>query len=135
MRADRIITHEDYQSRVPMYTFLAQRWVQQGQQSIPPDVDAPRVGELDAYINQGRWVVDCPNCSGAVCASKMDPWFFCIYCGVGVYDVKFPPDAAAIEAVLLKRPEHDGWFARSRNWRPSETVAGLRRENAERGIS
>jgi hypothetical protein len=90
------------------------------------------VGTVWARINHGRWIADCPHCSGALVVSRTDPYFWCPACRMaqsGWQAVKFPGEADEIEAVLMKRPDK-----RTRNWYPGETVEALERENAEHGI-
>ena len=99
----------------------------------------PRVDRgAQAYINHGRWVVDCPNpgCAGAELVHPDDSRLFCASCyndyvGGAFVKVKMPPAAKKkrIEAVLGKRPA-----AANRNWFPKETVADLERENREHEI-
>lgn len=108
---------------------------------------------LNARMNHGRWIVDCPNpeCRGAELARPGEP-FVCSDChiqeaieqgGVAgastrarqiaesrgeVYALHFPADKAAIEAALRPRP------LESMNWTPGESQDLLRRENAAHGI-
>ncbi len=90
-----------------------------------------------AYINYGRWVVDCPYCGAALPASKNVRAFWCPECGLeplhgyGVR-VRFPPDSTMriIETILCMRP-----LARNRNWRPNESLAQLARENLDHGCT
>lgn len=102
---------------------------------LPPEslVAEPAVA---AYVNHGRWVVDCPFCPGALVASFLDQRFLCATCfngsvGGAMVAVTFPDDYGAIEAELLKRPNEI-----NRNWRPGETVADLvaEREASENGL-
>lgn len=94
----------------------------------------PRVwqsaGVALARINWGRWIADCPVCSGAMVVSRKDPWFWCPECGQsGWRQVEFPENADEIEEILVKRPDK-----RVRNWFPGETVAQLEAENSGHGI-
>lgn len=89
-----------------------------------------------AYVNHGRWCVDCPfGCGSAQYASRADRRFFCIECGndstSGWVTVIWPAplDIAAIEAALGVRPQ-----VATRNWQPGETVADLLAENQARGL-
>jgi len=90
--------------------------------------DTP-VGSVQAYVNHGRWVADCPMlaCYGARMVSDTHP-MQCGSCGGGPYRVLFPQQRAAIEAVLLKRPDD-----RNQNW-AGETLAALRAENRAHGV-
>jgi len=98
----------------------------------PPVVNCQ--GEpVQAYVNWGRWVADCPHCrGGAMVVSRVDPVFWCVKCGMRGHpwrSVAFPGNADDIEALLVMRPD-----MANRNWRPGETVDGLRRENIEHDV-
>jgi hypothetical protein len=80
---------------------------------------------LAAYLNHGRWVVDCPACPSAALAGAT---FACEDCGYGPEAVQMPAEAADVEDAVRPRP------LRNRNWRPTETVADLEAENAEHGL-
>lgn len=81
---------------------------------------------VDAYINHGRWVIDCPNCNGGILAVANEVQ--CKECG-RTYKAKFPSDREQAEHVLAQRP------VANQNWLPdSETVSDLKAENALRGI-
>ena len=89
---------------------------------------------LAARVNHGRWLVDCPDCSGAELLSDTGE-FYCLSCGnIGVggafRTVLVPRGAqrAKIEALLEVRPTIN------RNWEPDETVAFLVAENEERKL-
>lgn len=95
--------------------------------SLPP---------VQARIDQGRWLADCPNsyCTNAHMIDLDDPRFFCTACGNQAaggewLHVEFPPDRAAIERTLLRRPRPE-----NRNWRTGESLSDLRRENREHGL-
>jgi hypothetical protein len=100
----------------------------------------------EAYVNHGRWMVDCPwGCRSAQHASKSDHRFFCVECDSGATKawchVTWPSDleVAAIEAALGLRPD-----VTKRNWlTPAmraeygldpETAADLSRENKDAGL-
>ena len=53
------------------------------QAEIKPPPLAASKGELQARINQGRWLVDCPvpGCGNAIIASYREPFFWCWNCG------------------------------------------------------
>jgi hypothetical protein len=93
---------------------------------------------IDAYVDGSRWVADCPNplCTGAEVVNFETGLFFCCECrnahvNHDYIKVRFPNEDVrqSIEAALLERPD---W--RVRGWRPTETVAGLKRENKEHGL-
>jgi hypothetical protein len=96
---------------------------------------------VDAYLNHGRWIADCPleregqPCGGAECVTEDDKVFFCLSCGnaqVGgnFLKVRFPPKNSRnkIEKSLAMRPES------LRNWNPGETPAKIAEENRQHGI-
>jgi hypothetical protein len=83
-----------------------------------------------AEVNHGRWIAKCPfGCGGAEMVDFDRPSFFCCGCrNTPTFNrpviVVVPENREAIEAVLLKRPEHP-----NRNWRPGETLDDLIAEN------
>lgn len=95
--------------------------------------------KLHPHVSDGRWVVDCP-CGSAGLASHEWGVGICADCGT-IHPVAFPRDRAAVEAVLLARPvvttrhyfPHADTAAR-RGLAKGETLAGLRKENAARGL-
>jgi hypothetical protein len=79
--------------------------------------------QLVAYVNHGRWVVDCP-CGAGVAVDQAAP-ACCFQCG-GVYPrILWPAERElqAIEALLQERPR------KNQNWEPGETPDKLRAEN------
>lgn len=102
----------------------------------PPDPPASPTREpLEARIESGAWLVECPGCHDAFMVDDQDLLFNCVGCGSmgGWHPVVMPAERAEIEAVLLLRPgfRHN---APNRNWIPGETVEDLKRENLEHGI-
>lgn len=82
-----------------------------------------------AYINHGRWVVDClnPHCRGAELVHLSRPLFFCGSClndwvGGALVPIKMPTkqDADLITTILESRP-----LSQTQNWSPSETIESL----------
>lgn len=103
-------------------------------QPPPPSFDFRPQGEVLAYVNHGRWVADCPFCSGAMLVSPRDPLFWCVYCRMEANNdwpmaCVFPLNRADIEQTLLMRPA-----LRNRNWFPEETVDRLVRENLDHQV-
>lgn len=88
---------------------------------------------IDAYMNHGRWVADCPaeGCGfSALAGSHLD-------CPAhDVVRVVWPTDLEReeIEAELNLRPVDPLVGAKHANWRPGETVESLRAENVEHGV-
>jgi len=94
----------------------------------------------NAYINHGRWVVNCPDpeCAGAEVVDPSDPVFMCLSCGnlknkdiegrIRLYSVRFPHNKLQIEKALLERKDPC-----VRNWHTEETVDKLKQENKAHG--
>lgn len=137
-KGQKIITHEDY-FRKPYMDFIAGRYRQSKGGKLPPVPQAAGLPVALAYINHGRWVVECPlGCGDAklvtdvmprryICTDAMCP-------GDGWYHVRMPAARAEIEAELLKRPARRPDVAVTRNWLPGETVDDLKDQNRARGI-
>lgn len=96
----------------------------------PGLADAPPV---EARVNFGRWIADCPNdaCVGAELVSFDRPTFFCCACrnaaaGNQALAVAAPGPQKRheVESCLRARPRVE-----NRNWWHGETVAELRDEN------
>ena len=128
-----ILEHEAWQGD-PYRLFVLKAWVRNGQKGWPPAWDQA-TGTIDAYINHGRWIAECPCGDGfAIVPSKADPYFFCPRCANAStndskpFRVAYPANADAIEAVLMRRPEEH------RNWLPGEPLASLIRENSANGL-
>lgn len=101
-----------------------------------PGIDQVSGGPLPAVVNENRWIVHCPTCSGAEFAWKQWPLFMCATCWNGGNEqpytfrpVKFPRNMAAIERVLMARPN-----PANRNWLPGEGVSFLEFENEAHGL-
>lgn len=90
----------------------------------------PEAG-IEAYVNHGRWIAECPDCHGAQLACRTDPRFMCNECGnvaVGKLwrPVIWPANAQGIENLLQGRP------TANQNWYPDESKTGLAIENLMR---
>jgi hypothetical protein len=81
---------------------------------------------LYARIEQNRWIVDCPYCSGAELVDPAYSYFACCSCESPVRVVIFPLGRGVIEALLTLRPD-----PLTRNWAEPETVNALVAENKE----
>jgi hypothetical protein len=84
---------------------------------------------LAAFVNEGRWIVSCPECNGAQLAALSDPRFMCVNCGNAKNGGKwrpvvYPSGLAEIVAALDLRSDPV-----DQNWLPGETVAALLVEN------
>jgi hypothetical protein len=98
---------------------------------------AAAVPPVVAYVNHGRWVVDC-ECgdAGVVDPAWPDRGFFCFGCYNIIHTglprrVTYPMDGVRylVEGLLLLRPD-----PATRNWSPAETVGDLTIENIAHGL-
>jgi hypothetical protein len=103
-------------------------------------------GTLQAYVNRGRWVADCLNCSNGILIHPEWPEASCL--GTGCFyvftSIAVPTEWRRIEAVLLKRPmryqhwlcaaQRTKWFGRGTTL-PDETVDELTAENEDKARS
>ena len=130
-----IVRHEDWQ-RVPLRDFLYTHFLKGGGDPGLFTINARPVGQVRAFIDEGRWIAICPTpgCTNAICASDKDPIFWCIECGNeenggAPYKVAFPEPAkrAWIETLLLEKPEPKPFAAPRRKWLPEWDQARLRR--------
>ena len=135
--ADYIVHHE-HQQRVGLPQFIQEFWGRYKFGRLPPVNNIQ--GSVAAYINDGRWVAECPaGCGGALVVSDQQAIFICADCGSpengnNWYAVVFPAAKVQIEQVLLQRPTRAPDRAHFRHWLPGETVADLKRQNRERGL-
>jgi hypothetical protein len=101
---------------------------------------------IDAYMNHGRWVADCPagnetqletfTCGTCGYSALVDTGHAYIEClAHGWHSVRFPAERKEIEAVLRERPVDELTGAKHANWRPGETVESLRAENVGHGVN
>ena len=90
---------------------------------------------IQARVNHGRWIGDCPFCAGAEFVWFQTPsWFFCLSCrnekaGGKWLPINVPTNYQKIEKLLSIRPRQN------QNWEPGETLAQIKRENKEYGIA
>jgi hypothetical protein len=78
--------------------------------------------DVYAYINQGRWVVDCV-CNGAGLTSPEFGVTCCFDCGRVYTSVVFPGNRGNIEKLLVLRKEKE-----RRNWNRGESLADIEAE-------
>lgn len=83
-----------------------------------------------AYVNNGRWVADCPDCNSALDLAEGQDRFICGECDNTLLDgwarkLVWPERQPEIEAALSARK-----LTANRNWWPWETVDDLTAENA-----
>ncbi len=91
---------------------------------------------MNAWLNHGRWVVDCSadDCEAVLfadraaceCRDQSVCEHPAIPCGSPIV-ATFPADRSDIDGVMCQRPR------RNRNWE-TETVAELKRENLLHGV-
>ena len=90
---------------------------------------------MKAYINWGRWVVDCA-CYSAELLEDYPDEVVCHACGTAI-SMEYPENTSEIEAVLSVRPPvriGSQWAKMHENWEPGETIEDLLRENTENGM-
>lgn len=83
-----------------------------------------------ARANHGRWVCECarPYCRNAWQVVPGETQWQCNLCGATTL-VQWPPDPAAVEYLLLLRPD-----PATRNWEPDEPLEKLLVENVQNGL-
>jgi len=71
---------------------------------LPTISDWTPTETVEAYINDGRWIAECPHhCGGAELVDPDWPFFVCSAgCGGGPYEVVFPKQRAKVEAAYIK---------------------------------
>ncbi len=98
---------------------------------VPPYEDTSGQS-VAAYVNQGRWVADCPHGDGGALVIDIHVLrFICPRCANWRVDGKWhevilPEDFHEIERLLELRPD-----LMTRNWRSPESVADLLQENLD----
>lgn len=104
--------------------------------TAPPLDEVDMAGEpIPCEVNHGRWIWRCPcRPDGGGVAWLALPLGWCPRCANGDVGgrwraLRFPDERAEIERVLGLRAAVE-----TRNWRPSETVADLERENSAHGM-
>lgn len=130
-----IRTHRDYQL-APLRQFVQGVYRSRRQHCLIPDTVASGP-VVQARINHGNWIADCPDpdCAGAELVDPDDLRFWCCSCSMANLDGQWLPvqmtaQRAQLEAELRKRPRRQ-----IQNWAPGESLADLRRENAENGVT
>lgn len=155
---DRIITAKDYAIQDNCKTVrehIEKIMSKMGKRYDTPFNGQPKGKPVAAEINFGRWIANCPDCSGAEDVDPSEPIFYCFSCGNFSNNgrprsVIFPPpkERKAIEAEILKRPVKIRGGANelerlvnaipeitteegvlSRSWLPGETLEEIKRQN------
>ena len=131
---DKILKAKDVQNAgVAEFTerVLSRRW---NAQPVPQEIAKTPIAE--AEINQGRWIVPCPFCTGAEMLDPDDLRFFCLSCynkAVGGKWIRVavpkPEQTKEIETELMKRGNPE-----NRNWTIKESVSDLKKENKKQGV-
>lgn len=91
---------------------------------------------IPAFVAQGQWVVDCPDCGrNRSMVWLTEPLYMCPACwnqaiGGDWRRVELPAEREHIEALLLARTLRE-----ARNWLPGETLDDLRAENEALGVA
>lgn len=121
-----ILAHEE---QFPQQPHLA---ANHGHQLPPPEQVALQA-PLPAFVNDGRWLVQC-ECRSAEFAHRSDHRFFCTGCrnadvGGAWRPVQWPQRADEIERLLQVRPER-----RAQNWIWGMDLAILERDNINHGV-
>jgi len=102
---------------------------------VPFNAAVPVAGEpIAVFVNEARWIVQCPDCKSAQLACKTDPRFMCHECanvrnGGQWRPTLWPKSVDKVEVALGKR------LPVNQNWLPSETVADMVAENVAYGIA
>lgn len=149
---DRLITAKDIARRDSMISVGA--WIRAASgrnaqlRRIPVAWDGRTINgdPVQAFINTGRVLAQCPICGRHEYVDPDEPVFYCTTCGnggsVAARPVIFPADWSRIEAALLVREIEPG-FGRNdiervmnakplglpREWRPGTTADELEQEN------
>ena len=123
---------EDEQPGSPYGGYMAERRALKG---LPP---AQATMQVNASMNWGLWIVNCPGgCGDDVMASNAPSDFSCSMpaCpAIEIYEVVFPKDYKAIEREMLKRPLHPSGILIHANFSVGETFNDIKAENAEHGV-
>ncbi|MFI8254074.1 hypothetical protein [Streptomyces filamentosus] len=90
---------------------LAVRWYEERMQRRLRVGTGVILGQpLYARINFGRWVADC-TCMSAQVVTPADPRMWCVECGTGWWQLRFPADVAAVEEQLAGLPvDEQNWW-------------------------
>lgn len=114
-------------------TQLEKFWPRFGSSPMPQSVRESPV--VEARINHGKWIADCPaeSCPGAELVVVSDPRFFCMSCDNRDFDgqwlrVQLPAEWDQISRILGDRP-----WPTIQHWSPGETVSDLLDENRSLG--
>lgn len=77
---------------------------------------------LQPYVNEGRWVADCPQCASGILIDPEWPEAGCLECGTWFLTVAVRLDWRAVEQALVARP------VQNRNASVDETAEALQKE-------
>lgn len=107
-------------SDAPSYRALAEAKLLRRKKRLEPRGDV-----LFAYVNDNRWIADCPRCGAGIAVHPEWAFAGCLGCGAAFAHVAAPAHWPEIESVLLARPP------RNRHWHVGETLDQLRAENRQ----
>lgn len=82
---------------------------------------------LVAYVNEGRWVADCPCCHAGISIHPRWSFAACLGCCTTFTAIAIPDEWEAGEVALCARP------ATRQHWRPGETREMLQAETVAQG--
>lgn len=148
-----MITGKDIAKRDGTETY--QDWIKQLSSRMRMQLDTPFTGimrnkfTVQARVDFGRWIADCPDCGGAEIVEPDEPLFYCFSCGNKSINgdarrVIFPKNMIELEGILSIRPVDDrkgknkieaALMAKplvpglSRSWNPDETAEDLKKQN------
>ncbi|MEU2233167.1 hypothetical protein [Streptomyces vietnamensis] len=103
----------DKWASVPPALRVVRWWEEKHQRRIPVGDSVILDQQLYARINHGRWVADC-TCMSAQIVTPADPRMWCVECGTGWWQVRFPANVDAVEQQFANLPLVE------RNWWASE---------------
>lgn len=125
---DPVLRHLKIQTQDD-YLRVAKRAVEKARRHGDPEAEMrPSASPRLAYMNHGRWVIDCECGAGNVCDPEWSQ-IPCIACGRIHTVVIYPADRDAIEQALDVRDS-----VRTRNWMPGESVDYLLADNAAHAL-
>ena len=105
-------------------------WLYNLHQSTPlPTPSYPVTQTYYAFVNAGRWIVQCLACRSAVEVDRQDALAICVICPSPWHQVIWPSNWQDIETILLTMPGHR-LIAPLRQWRIGWTMSRLRERAA-----
>lgn len=96
------------ETAIDVYNLVWLPWAEKHGLTLQED---PQVRVVTPYINQSRWVADCPECQAGMACWDRNPQAACLTCG-RIYKVAWqsPTErAAAIRILAGRRAVHRNW--------------------------